>query len=207
MEQLRDARKEKFCQIIALEDCDVGDAAYRAGYGREKHPERDNYHTQAGWRLMQKDYIQERIASIRRRNCEEDKDTQKRLIDWLKTVVFSDYARYHKSEKISLANGRIVTDYYLATQIEDWDPKFRSAVVVGFNSNGTPIFADVMQAWDRLAKIYNLMGTNIADIEDMMNLFKGAGLPIGNSIQTEGIHANTREDIEKEIENEIGQEE
>lgn len=200
MEQLRDARQEKFCQIIALEDCDVAEAAFRAGYGDKSHPTRDNYHTMQGYRLMEKDYIQERIASIRRKLNEDDKETSAKLIEWLMTVVFSDYARYTKSSNMVLPNGRTVTDYYLATPIQDWDQKFRSAVVVGFNSNGTPIFADVMQAWDRLAKIYGLMGKDMSDIEDMMRLFVSAGLPVGNGIQMNGIQANTKEDIEKELE-------
>ena len=52
----------------------------------------------------------------------------------------------------------------------------------GFDSSGRPRFIDKQWAWEKLLKIYNLDGKTPVDIEDIMSLFVGAGLPIGAGI-------------------------
>lgn len=182
MEALKNARMEKFCKIIALEDCDGADAAFRAGYGKGKHPTKDQYHTLVSSRLLQREDVCLRINTIRQQNADEDKDFTKSLITNLKKIIAFDTAQYLQSSNCVLPNGRTVTDYYLSTPIQNWSREDRALMCNGFDSSGRPRFIDKQWAWEKLLKIYNLDGKTPVDIEDIMGLFIGAGLPIGNGL-------------------------
>lgn len=186
MEALKDIRREKFCQIVALEDADGADAAFRAGYGSNSHPTRDNYHTIVASRLFQRDDVCLRINTIRQKNAEEDKDFSKSLINNLKKMIAFDTAKYLQSSNVVLPNGRTVTDYYLSTPIQNWKVADRALMCNGYDSSGRPRFIDKQWAYEKLLKIYNLDGKTPVDIEDIMNLFACAGLPIGNQVNGVG---------------------
>lgn len=190
MEALKDIRREKFCQIIALEDADGADAAFRAGYGANSHPTRDNYHTLVASRLLQREDVCLRINTIRQKNAEADKDFSKSLINNLKKIIAFDTAKYLKSSNVTLPNGRTVTDYYLSTPIENWKTEERALMCNGYDSSGRPRFIDKQWAYEKLLKIYNLDGKTPVDVEDIMNLFACAGLPIGKPI--DGVSNNSK---------------
>lgn len=97
MNALNSARREKFCQIIALEDADGADAAFRAGYGADSHPTKDQYHTLVASRLLQREDVCLRINTIRQQNAEADKDFTKSLISDLKKII-----KFDTSNTISL---------------------------------------------------------------------------------------------------------
>ena len=208
MEALKDIRREKFCQIIALEDADGADAAFRAGYGANSHPTRDNYHTLVASRLLQREDVCLRINTIRQKNAEADKDFSKSLINNLKKIIAFDTAKYLKSSNVVLPNGRTVTDYYLSTPIENWKTEDRALMCNGFDAQGRPRFIDKQWAWEKLLKIYNLDGKSQVDIEDMLSLFAGAGLPVGNpnngvSGNSENLDLNSvNQSIDEELEDE-----
>lgn len=182
MDTLRNERMERFCKIIALEDCDGSDAAFRAGYGKTKHPVKDQYHTIVASRLLQREDVCLRINTIRQQNAEEDKDFTKSLISNLKRIISFDTAQYLQSSNVVLPNGRKVTDYYLSTPIQNWSREDRALMCNGFDSSGRPRFIDKQWAWEKLLKIYNLDGKTPVDIEDVLSLFSKAGLPTGNNI-------------------------
>lgn len=179
MDVLRNARMEKFCQIIALEDCDASDAAFRAGYGVEQHPVKDQYHTNIASRLLKREDVTLRINTIRQQNADKDKAFTNSLINNLKRIISFDTAQYVSSNNVVLNNGRTVTDYYLSKPIQNWSPADRALMCNGFDSQGRPRFIDKQWAWEKLLKIYNLDGKSQVDIEDMLSLFAGAGLPVG----------------------------
>lgn len=179
MDVLRNARMEKFCQIIALEDCDASDAAFRAGYGVEQHPVKDQYHTNIASRLLKREDVTLRINTIRQQNADKDKAFTNSLINNLKRIISFDTAQYLTSNNVVLNNGRTVTDYYLSKPIQNWSPADRALMCNGFDSQGRPRFIDKQWAWEKLLKIYNLDGKSQVDIEDMLSLFAGAGLPVG----------------------------
>ena len=60
----------------------------------------------------------------------------------------------------------------------------------GFDAQGRPRFIDKQWAWEKLLKIYNLDGKSQVDIEDMLSLFAGAGLPVGNP--NNGVSTNSK---------------
>lgn len=182
MDELRNERMEKFCKIIALEDCDASDAAFRAGYGKIKHPIKDQYHSIVASRLLQREDVCLRINTIRQKNAEDDKDFTKSLITNLKKIIAFDTAQYLESSNVVLPNGRTVTDYYLSKPIQNWDRSDRSLMCNGFDSQGRPRFIDKQWAWEKLLRIYNLDGKTPVDIEDILGLFAGAGLPVGKNI-------------------------
>lgn len=179
MNALNSARREKFCQIVALEDADGADAAFRAGYGADSHPTRDQYHTLVASRLLQREDVCLRINTIRQQNAEADKDFAKSLISDLKKIIKFDTSKYYKSNNCVLPNGRTVTDYYLSTDIQGWTAEDKALMCNGFDAQGRPRFIDKQWAWEKLLKIYNLDGKTPVDMEDIMSLFVGAGLPIG----------------------------
>ena len=179
METLKNVRMETFCKIIALEDCDGADAAFRAGYGKGKHPTKDQYHSLVASRLLQREDVCLRINTIRQQNAEDDKEFTKSLITNLKKIIAFDTAQYLQSSNCVLPNGRTVTDYYLSTPIQNWSREDRALMCNGFDSSGRPRFIDKQWSWEKLLKIYNLDGKTPVDIEDIMRLFIGAGLPIG----------------------------
>lgn len=204
---LNSKRREKFCQIVALEDCNVGDAAFRAGFGRDDHPTKDAYHTNMGSRLMQMEVIQNRIYEIRQENADKDKHYTNSLLNTLKRIVSFDEGKYLDSCNTQLNNGRTVTEYYLNTPIQNWDEADRALMIDGFDSQGRPKFISKTWAYDKLLKIYNLDGKSQVDIEDLMNLFTNAGLPTGNPY--DGISGHSKEvnldsdDFSKEIDEDL----
>lgn len=178
MEALRIARMEKFCQIVALEDCDGSDAAYRAGYGIKQHPIKDQYHVLVASRLLQREDVCLRINTIRQQNAEADKDFTKSLINDLKRIIKFDHAQYYQSSTVKLPNGRQVTDCYMNIPIQNWPREERALMFNGFYPNGAPRFIDKQWAWEKLLKIYNLDGKAPVDVEDILGLFASAGLPM-----------------------------
>ena len=207
MDVLRNARMEKFCQIIALEDCDASDAAFRAGYGVEKHPVKDQYHTNIASRLLKREDVTLRINTIRQQNADKDKAFTQSLINNLKRIISFDTAQYLNSSNVVLNNGRTVTDYYLSKPIQNWSPADRALMCNGFDSQGRPRFIDKQWAWEKLLKIYNLDGKSQVDIEDMLSLFAGAGLPVGKPNGVADNFGNidlnaTNQSIDEEMEDE-----
>lgn len=208
MDVLRNSRMEKFCQIIALEDCDASDAAFRAGYGVEKHPVKDQYHTNIASRLLKREDVTLRINTIRQQNADKDRAFTQSLINNLKRIISFDTAQYLSSNNVVLNNGRTVTDYYLSKPIQNWSPADRALMCNGFDSQGRPRFIDKQWAWEKLLKIYNLDGKSQVDIEDMLSLFAGAGLPVGKP--NNGVADNVgnidlnaiNQSIDEELENE-----
>lgn len=179
MDVLRNARMEKFCQIIALEDCDASDAAFRAGYGVGQHPTKDQYHTNIASRLLKREDVTLRINTIRQLNADKDNAFTQSLINNLKRIINFDTAQYVQSNNVTLPNGRTVTDYYLSKPIQNWSQSDRALICNGFDAQGRPRFIDKQWAWEKLLKIYNLDGKSQVDIEDMLSLFTRAGLPVG----------------------------
>lgn len=181
MEKLADKRKEEFCRLVALEDCDVADAAYRAGYGVDRHPNKDSYHALQGNRLINQEKIQLRINTLREQHSKEDSDFTIDLLTRLKKIVSFDYGKYYDSANVALNNGRTVTDFFLkkGTSFKDWDGADRQLMINGFDSNGRPKFVDKQWALEKLLKIYNLDGKSGVDVEDLLSLFTGAGLGVG----------------------------
>ena len=182
MDVLRNTRMEKFCQIIALEDCDASDAAFRAGYGVDKHPIKDQYHTNIASRLLKREDVTLRINTIRQQNADKDNAFTQSLINNLKRIINFDTAQYLQSSNVTLPNGRTVTDYYLSKPIQNWSQADRALMCNGFDAQGRPRFIDKQWAWEKLLKIYNLDGKSQVDVEDTLRLFAKAGLPIGKSI-------------------------
>ncbi len=195
MDRLKKAKMEKFCQIIALEDCEAGEAAYRAGYGVDNHPVRDAYHTTMGCRLLKREDVQLRIHTIRQQNSKNDRDFKTSLIEDLKKIIKFDEGQYIKSSNCTLRDGRIVTDYYLERQIQDWNREDRALMINGFDNCGRPKFIDKTWAWEKLLKIYQLDGKQQVDVEDLMGLLTSAGLPI--------VAPSSDINIEKEAEKDI----
>lgn len=189
--------REMFCQIIALEDAEPADAAFRAGYGARSHPYKDSYHTTIGARLMADKDIQNRVHEIRVENADKDKDFQRSMIDDLKDMIHFDTAKNFKSSNCVLPNGRTVTDYYLATPVQNWDKKDRMLMCNGVDAQGRPKFIDKQWAWDKLLKIYNLDGKTNVDIEDIMSLFSNAGLSINKDNIPEVTSLQSLEDEDK----------
>ena len=208
MDVLRNSRMEKFCQIIALEDCDASDAAFRAGYGVDKHPIKDQYHTNIASRLLKREDVTLRINTIRQQNADKDNAFTQSLINNLKRIINFDTAQYVQSSNVTLPNGRTVTDYYLSKPIQNWSQADRALMCNGFDAQGRPRFIDKQWAWEKLLKIYNLDGKSQVDIEDTLRLFAKAGLPIGKSIN--GVSDNSgnvdlnsiNQSIDEELENE-----
>lgn len=208
MDVLRNSRMEKFCQIIALEDCDASDAAFRAGYGVDKHPIKDQYHTNIASRLLKREDVTLRINTIRQQNADKDNAFTQSLINNLKRIINFDTAQYLQSSNVTLPNGRTVTDYYLSKPIQNWSQADRALMCNGFDSQGRPRFIDKQWAWEKLLKIYNLDGKSQVDIEDTLRLFAKAGLPIGKSIN--GVSDNSgnvdlnsiNQSIDEELEDE-----
>lgn len=214
MNALSSARREKFCQIIALEDADGADAAFRAGYGADSHPTKDPYHTLVASRLLQREDVCLRINTIRKQNAEADKDFTKSLISDLKKIIKFDTSKYYKSSNCALPNGRTVTDYYLSTDLQNWTAEDKALMCNGFDAQGRPRFIDKQWAWEKLLKIYNLDGKTPVDMEDIMSLFVGAGLPIGvvpnipqngnvnSSSQSSNDLTNLTSELEQDLEDE-----
>ena len=208
MDVLRNTRMEKFCQIIALEDCDASDAAFRAGYGVDKHPIKDQYHTNIASRLLKREDVTLRINTIRQQNADKDNAFTQSLINNLKRIINFDTAQYLQSSNVTLPNGRTVTDYYLSKPIQNWSQSDRALMCNGFDAQGRPRFIDKQWAWEKLLKIYNLDGKSHVDIEDTLRLFAKAGLPIGKSIN--GVSDNSEsgdlnsinQSIDEELEDE-----
>ena len=86
MQALKDPRREKFCQIVALEDIDLTTACFKAGYGRDKHDSPDHYHTLVAKRLMEREDVNLRINTIKALNGRGEIDYKDALIERLKAV-------------------------------------------------------------------------------------------------------------------------
>ena len=108
---------EDFAKIIAYEDAEPSEAAYRVGYGRESHPVRDQYHINMASRLLRREDVQLRIHTLREQNSNKDKDFKTSMIDDLKRIIKFDIGQYYKSSNVTLHNGRTVTDYYFGIML------------------------------------------------------------------------------------------
>ena len=103
-----------------------------------------------------------------------------------------------------MANGRTLTDIYLAKPVQSWDYA-DSRLVNGFDSRGMPKFIDKQWAFEKLLKIYKLDGSVSADVEDIVSLFARANLVTGNAFDNEPLGLDeSNEDLMHQIEDEIG---
>lgn len=184
METLSIERREKFCRLVALDDLDGAEAAFQAGYGIKTHPTKDSYHTLIASRLLNDEQICMRIHTIRQENSEDDRAYTKSLITRLKSIITFDMAQYYESATITLKNGRKVTDFYAKIPIQNWPKEDRALMLNGFDASGRPRFIDKQWAWEKLLKIYNLDGKVPVDVEDILGLFAGAGLPVGPGVSS-----------------------
>lgn len=196
MDKLKTPRLERFAQFIALEDCDVAEACYRAGYGRDAHPCKDSYHINMGSRLIKRDDVQLRIHTIREQNSKNDKDFKTSLIEDLKKIIKFDEGQYLQSSNCVLPNGRTVTDVYYSRPIQDWPQEDRALMINGFDVQGRPKFIDKQWAWEKLLKIYQLDGKQTVDVEDLMGLLSSAGLPV---VPPASLSKSENKEIEKEL--------
>lgn len=205
MERLSSRMMEKFCQLVATEDMDGADAAYRAGYGRESHPIKDEYHSQVAYRLMQNEKVCLRIKTIRKQLRHDDKDFTTSLICDLKRIIKFDLLQYYESDNVKLQNGRTVTDYYLKLPVQNWSRDDRALMCNGFDAQGRPKFIDKQWAYEKLMKIYGLDGKDTSDIEDILGLYAGAGLPmVSNEIPYEDDESdNDYSEIDAEIDRDL----
>ena len=179
MQALRDERREKFCQIVALEGVDTATACFRAGYGRDSHPTCDHYHVLAANRLMEREDVNKRINTIRMLYGKSEKGYKEVLVEKLKAILDFNPLKYYASNEVKLNNGRTVTDIYLSKPVQNWD--FADARLVnGFDNRGMPKFIDKQWAFEKLIKIYQLDGSLTADVEDILGLFMKAKLPSGD---------------------------
>lgn len=178
MDCLKDMRRERFCNYVALDECTPAEAAFRAGFGAS-HSTVDQYHVNMANKLMTYDDIVLRINTIRQQAEEKETNYSKHLVQTLKDIVAFDAGKYYKSNNVVLPNGRTITDYYLTKPIQEWLPQDRTLILNGFDSSGRPKFIDKQWALEKLLKLYNLDGKTSIDVEDMFSLFAGAGLPTG----------------------------
>ena len=199
MEVLRNRRKEEFCRFIAIDNCDPPEAAYKAGYGRDKHPTVDHYHAHQASRLLEDDDVVKRINTLRQTAQQHDYDFKAKLIQRLKDILDFNPLRYYESNNVKMNNGRTVTDLYLKTQIQDWDIK-DGALVTGFDTRGMPKFIDKQWAIEKLIKLYGLDTSDKVDIEDMLGLFVKANLPPGDFYNAPDEPANLPDNTDDDFE-------
>lgn len=175
-------KQEKFCQIIATENSTPGEAAFRAGYGKEAHPNFDFYHTKKGSELMKNKKISSRIEEIRADLANIDGKYKSSLVQRLRDIIEFDVGKYMMSTTIQLNNGDIRESYTMKKKIQDWDPIERATVINGLDSQGRPKFIDKQWAFEKLLGLYNLNGKDNTDIEDLQGLLSGLGLNSGVSL-------------------------
>ena len=209
MQALKDERRERFCQLVALEGYDTSEAAFRAGYGRDKHPTRDNYHNLVANRLMSREDVTLRINTIRMLYDKNDSTYKDTLVKRLKNILDFNPLKYYKSNNVTLDKGKILTDVYLAKQVQDWDLE-DARLVNGFDSRGMPKFIDKQWAFEKLIKIYQLEGSVAAEVEDIVKLFKEANLPTGECyVEPASLNIGETDEVslqlERELEAEIGE--
>ena len=177
-------RQEKFCQILAREALDPAEACCRAGfvggYGVKDKTKRNAYHSLMANRLLKKEAVMLRINEIKEEILAEDKGYQANMIQRLKRMISFNPLKYYESTNIlDDKTGYTKTNIYLKTQVQDWDAE-DGAMVAGFDKNGMPRFIDKQWAFEKLLKIYSLDGSRQVDVEDLMALFLGAGLPVND---------------------------
>lgn len=198
MEKLKKPKMERFCQIIALEDCEVAEACFRAGYGKDTHTTKDQYHITMGSRLMNRRDVQQRISTIRELNRENDKDYVTSMIERLKKIVAFDEGQYLNSKNVELKNGRTVTDFYFSKPIQDWDREDRALMINGFDVYGHPKFIDKQWAWEQLFKFYGLYDKKNNDIEDLIGVLTKGTLPIMSPTDISTLSSSDIKEIEEE---------
>lgn len=192
MDTLKNQKMELFCQLIAKEGLSPADACFRANYGKERHPLPDQYHSNMGSRLIKRDDIQERIATIREQEKYKNKDYRNTIENFLKRAIGLDLGKYYKSLNVTMSDGRIVTSWYLSVPFENWNPEDR-VLVTGFDKAGKPIFFDKQFAIEKMMRLLGMLdASNSVDMEDTIGVFLRAGLPISAPSKAD-------KEIEKEI--------
>lgn len=203
---LRNQRAEKFCQIIAHEDCEPSEAAFKAGYGVDSHPKRDSYHYLQASRLMSKKEVVLRIQEIRDGICEEEQDKRENMIETLYRAALYDPTKYFKVYQTALENGRVVQDTVLKKDYMDftkWDAKDRQMIDHFDPKTGNPVFISKTWAIEKLLKILQLDGnSNSVDIEDMLSLFSSAGLRLGRKEELEALD-KLRDEVIDDVDDDI----
>ena len=192
MDRLKNQKMELFCQLIAKEGLTPSDACFRANYGKERHPLPDQYHANMGSRLIKRQDIQERIATIREQEKHKSSDYRNTLENLLKRAIGLDLGKYYKSINVTLNDGRIVSSWYLSVPFENWNPEDR-VLVTGFDKSGRPIFFDKQWAVEKMMRLMGMLdNSNAIDMEDTLGVFLKANLPIVAPSKAD-------KDIEKEI--------
>lgn len=179
MPRLKSDRMEKFCQIMAREDCAPSVACFRAGYGQPNHTNRDSYHATQAERLMSRKEIVMRIEEIRDDISLSESDTKEEMIDFLKRALNNDPTKYMGIRQTEMEDGTLVQQAYISVpKFADWKEEDRKLIDRFDPKTGNPIFISKKWAWEKLAKIVGLTDdkTPRVDIEDIASLFIRAGL-------------------------------
>lgn len=179
MPRLKSDRMEKFCQIIAREDCAPSVACFRAGYGQPTHTNRDSYHAAQADRLMARKEIVMRIEEIRDDISLSESDTKEEMLDFLKRALGNDPTKYLAVRQTEMDDGKLAQQIYISVpKFSDWKEEDRKLIDYFDPKTGVPMFISKKWAFDRLAKIIGLMEdkTSRIDIEDIAHLFIQAGL-------------------------------
>ena len=116
MDRLKNQKMELFCQLIAKEGLTPSDACFRANYGKERHPLPDQYHANMGSRLIKRQDIQERIATIREQEKHKSSDYRNTLENLLKRAIGLDLGKYYKSINVTLNDGISDTNLEINTK-------------------------------------------------------------------------------------------
>ena len=179
MPRLKSDRMEKFCQIIAREDCAPSVACFRAGYGQPTHTNRDSYHAAQAERLLSKKEIVMRIEEIRDNISISEADTKEEMIDFLKRTLNNDPTKYMGVRQTEMEDGTMAQQVYIAVpKFADWKEEDRKLIDHFDPKTGNPVFISKKWAWEKLAKILGLVEDKApkVDMEDIASLFIRAGL-------------------------------
>lgn len=180
MGELKNPKKEKFCQLVALYEGvrSKADIVRDCGYGKEDSPY--NYYTSIASRFLQELSVQERIREIRIENGipVDDAKIRSEIIGLLYGIVFADYTKHLAVRNYETAQGAPRQQVYIKdTDFSEWSTLDRQ-LTQGFTSAGMPVFLDKHKALTMLSNIVIDMKNN-EEIEDLKKIFIKSGLLYG----------------------------
>lgn len=180
MGELKNAKKEKFCQLVAMYEgvMSKADMVRECGYGNEDSPY--NYFTSIASRFLQELSVQERIREIRIANGipVDDAKIRGEIIGLLYGIVFADYTKHLGVRDYTTSNGAPRQQVYIKDKDFSTWSKLDRQLTQGFTSGGMPVFLDKHKALTMLTNIVVDMKNN-EEIEDLKKLFIKSGLLYG----------------------------